>query len=216
VTNDEPHVTRLSGHIGAELTRLDLAGGDPRAVRSLHDALLAHQVVFVPAQHLGPGDLLALAGSFGEIMRDAMYATRVVGLQRVESDALLGFLRTHVADPTHACRYHWSEGTFAMWDNRCTMHRVASDYEGERIMHRVTVADRHHARLAPAELSHLPRRRTGPVGQCADVAAWCFASASVIDNVASGNSSGTTGVATSSTVGPISSARRWSWARSKP
>lgn len=250
--NHEPHVTRLSGHIGAELSGLDLAGGDPRAVRSLHDALLAHQVVLVPGQHLAPGDLLALASSFGEIMRnptspkvegfpdvtelvtfdgrspdmwhfdtsyvpeppmaslltmvrsptvggdtmwvsgyallealsppmrelaervnvryesrsggsegfvaehplvtrhpetsraslffDAMYATRVVELRRVESDALLGFLRTHVADPTYACRYHWSEGTLAMWDNRCTMHRVASDYEGERIIHRVTIA----------------------------------------------------------------------------
>ncbi len=29
---------------------------------------------------------------------------------------------------------------FAMWDNRCTLHRVASDLEGEHMMEGATVA----------------------------------------------------------------------------
>jgi taurine dioxygenase len=71
---------------------------------------------------------------------DAMWSRRVVELERAESDALLAFLRVHVTDPTYSCRYRWSEGTFALWDNRCTIHRVASDFVGERIIQRVTVA----------------------------------------------------------------------------
>ena len=72
---------------------------------------------------------------------DPMYSTRIVELGRRESDAVLTFLRNYVTDPTFACRYRWTEGTFAMWDNRCTLHRVASDFVGERIIHRVTIAD---------------------------------------------------------------------------
>jgi taurine dioxygenase len=45
-----------------------------------------------------------------------------------------------VTDPTFSCRYRWSEGTYALWDNRCTIHRVASDFIGERVIQRVTVA----------------------------------------------------------------------------
>lgn len=71
---------------------------------------------------------------------DTMWGRRVVELERAESEALLTFLRGYVADATFSCRYRWSDGTVAMWDNRCTLHRVASDFVGERIIHRVTVA----------------------------------------------------------------------------
>jgi taurine dioxygenase len=60
-------------------------------------------------------------------------------LNAAEGEAFLAFLRSYVTDPTFACRYHWSDGTFAMWDNQCTLHRVARDFIGERIINRVTV-----------------------------------------------------------------------------
>ena len=72
---------------------------------------------------------------------DPMYATRILELHKEEGRTLLAFLRAYVADPTFACRYQWRAGALAMWDNRCTLHRVASDYEGERIIQRVTIAD---------------------------------------------------------------------------
>jgi taurine dioxygenase len=53
---------------------------------------------------------------------------------------VLAFLRAYVTDPNFACRYQWQPGTLAMWDNRCTLHRVANDFVGERIIHRVTLA----------------------------------------------------------------------------
>jgi taurine dioxygenase len=70
---------------------------------------------------------------------DSQWSTRVIGLRRSEGEALLAFLRSYVTDPTYMCRYRWTEGTFAMWDNRCTLHRVASDFVGERVIQRVTV-----------------------------------------------------------------------------
>jgi taurine dioxygenase len=248
-------IVPLTTHVGAEIHGLDLTADhrDDAALEALRDAWLRHHVVFVPGQHLGPRDLLDIAGWFGEILRnplspkvdgfpdvtelvardghapdiwhfdtsyheappkaslftmvktppvggdtlwlstaavydslsepmrtlceglhvryrstfgnpdileavhplvrvhpetgrrclyfDPLYSVRVVELHRAESDALLSFLRVYVTDPTFACRYRWTEGAFAMWDNRCTLHRVASDFVGERIIHRVTIAD---------------------------------------------------------------------------
>ena len=70
---------------------------------------------------------------------DPSYSTQVLELERAESDALLAFLRVHVTDPTFSCRFRWSAGTLAIWDNRCTLHRVINDFSGERAILRVTV-----------------------------------------------------------------------------
>jgi len=67
------------------------------------------------------------------------FTRRIVELSRSESDNLLGYLTRFIAHPRFALRYHWSEGTVAMWDNRCTQHTVLNDFEGERIIQRVTV-----------------------------------------------------------------------------
>ena len=40
-------------------------------------------------------------------------------------------------------RYHWTPGTIALWDNRCTQHFVLNDFEGERVIQRVTVMGDH-------------------------------------------------------------------------
>ena len=47
-------------------------------------------------------------------------------------------------------RYHWTPGTIAIWDNRCTQHFVLNDFEGERVIQRVTVmGDQVEAAAAP-------------------------------------------------------------------
>jgi taurine dioxygenase len=70
---------------------------------------------------------------------DGLSSTRVVGLHRHEGQALLQFLRAHLADPTFACRHQWRDGDFVMWDNRATVHRSTGDYAGRRVSHRVTL-----------------------------------------------------------------------------
>jgi len=67
------------------------------------------------------------------------FTRRIVELSSAESDLLLGYLTRWVASPRFTVRYHWSEGTIAMWDNRCTQHHVLNDFEGDRVIQRVTV-----------------------------------------------------------------------------
>jgi len=67
------------------------------------------------------------------------FTRRIVELSHQESAALLGYLVRWVTRPQSTVRYHWTEGTIAMWDNRCTQHYVLNDFEGDRVIQRVTV-----------------------------------------------------------------------------
>ena len=67
------------------------------------------------------------------------FTRRIVELSHDESDMLLRHLTRWASSTRFTVRYHWSEGTIAMWDNRCTQHHVLNDFEGERIIQRVTV-----------------------------------------------------------------------------
>jgi taurine dioxygenase len=67
------------------------------------------------------------------------FTRRIVELAHEESEALLRFLVRWVQQPRFTVRYRWTPGTIAMWDNRCTQHYVLNDFEGERVIQRVTV-----------------------------------------------------------------------------
>jgi taurine dioxygenase len=79
-----------------------------------------------------------------ETGRKALYVNehftrRIVEMNATESDAMLSYLTRWVSNPRFTVRYHWTEGTIAIWDNRCTQHFVLNDFEGERIIQRVTI-----------------------------------------------------------------------------
>lgn len=78
------------------------------------------------------------------------FTRRIVELSHEESDALLRYLTRHATRDRFSVRYRWSEGTIAMWDNRCTQHHVLNDFEGERVIQRVTVMGDRPAPAAPA------------------------------------------------------------------
>ncbi len=68
------------------------------------------------------------------------FTTRIVGLTRPESDALLQFLYRHVETPEFHCRFRWQVNSIAFWDNRCMQHHAMWDYYPQRRHgHRVTV-----------------------------------------------------------------------------
>ena len=67
------------------------------------------------------------------------FTRRIVELSDAESDMLLGYLSRWAASHRFTVRYRWQAGTVAMWDNRCTQHYVLDDFEGERVIQRVTV-----------------------------------------------------------------------------
>lgn len=67
------------------------------------------------------------------------YTTRLVGVDRKESDAVLNYLFDHLRTPEFQVRHHWREGDLAVWDNRITQHYAVADYGERRVMHRITI-----------------------------------------------------------------------------
>jgi taurine dioxygenase len=69
-----------------------------------------------------------------------MFTLRLKGFSDAESQPLLEFLYCHAVRPDFTCRFRWTNGAVAFWDNRSLMHLPLNDYHGERrVMHRVTI-----------------------------------------------------------------------------
>ena len=74
------------------------------------------------------------------IFVNEMFTTRIVGLARDESEAVLAFLFRHVQRTEFQCRFRWAAHSIAFWDNRCTQHMAIWDYfPHTRSGYRVTV-----------------------------------------------------------------------------
>jgi taurine dioxygenase len=74
------------------------------------------------------------------IFVNEMFTTRIVGLSREESDAVLSYLFRHVQRTEFQCRFRWAPHSIAFWDNRCTQHMAIWDYfPATRSGYRVTV-----------------------------------------------------------------------------
>ncbi len=114
---------------------------------ALHDAL--------PHNHPEQMAIHPVVRVHPETGRKALYVNehftrRLVELNATESEALLTYLTRWVANPRFTVRYRWTEGAVAIWDNRCTQHFVLNDFEGERVIQRVTVmGDRPEAAAPP-------------------------------------------------------------------
>ena len=68
------------------------------------------------------------------------FTTRIAGLRKNESDALLEMLYRHSETPEFQCRFAWQPNSIAFWDNRAAMHHAMWDYfPHKRLGYRVTV-----------------------------------------------------------------------------
>jgi len=69
-----------------------------------------------------------------------MFTSHFKGWTKEESQPLLDFLLKHAVREDFQCRFNWSKGTVAMWDNRIVQHAALNDYhQYERLIYRITV-----------------------------------------------------------------------------
>jgi len=69
------------------------------------------------------------------------YTVGIEGLRDDESRPLLEFLMEHGNRPEFTCRFRWSNGAVAFWDNRCVKHLAINDAGPyRRVMRRVQIA----------------------------------------------------------------------------
>ena len=83
------------------------------------------------------------------------FTSRIKGLRRKESDAILNMLFEHIQKPEFLVRFKWTPNAIAFWDNRVTQHYAVNDYlPHRRVMNRATVlGDRpYHRSRKPAEM----------------------------------------------------------------
>ncbi len=71
---------------------------------------------------------------------NGVHTARFKDMTEEESKPLLRHLCAHTTRPEFTCRFRWTPGALAIWDNRCTQHYAINDYSGvRRRMHRTTV-----------------------------------------------------------------------------
>ena len=69
-----------------------------------------------------------------------IFTQHIAGLEPDESAELLNHLYLQANFPEYQCRWRWSPGDVAFWDNRSTQHYASSDYFPQRrVMERITV-----------------------------------------------------------------------------
>ena len=74
------------------------------------------------------------------IFVNSLFTTHIVGLNRLESRAILDFLFDHIRTPEFTCRFSWEPNCIALWDNRSTQHKPINDYFPQhRKLHRITI-----------------------------------------------------------------------------
>ncbi|QFZ24621.1 taurine dioxygenase [Saccharothrix syringae] len=85
-----------------------------------------------------------------------LFTSHIPQLTRNESDALLEYLFRFSESPQFTCRYRWSRGDVAMWDNRVTQHYAVNDYRERRRGQRITVLGDHPTGNEPRWEHHVP------------------------------------------------------------
>lgn len=95
--------------------------------------------LFPPAEH----PIVRLHPETGRrtLFVNPIFTTHVVGLEPDEGDALLERLYRQATRAEYQCRFRWTPGAVAFWDNRATQHYAASDYHPQRrVMDRISIA----------------------------------------------------------------------------
>ena len=103
---------------------MSAAGADDAALTAEHPAVRRHPETGRKALYVNPS-----------------HTAQFAGFTAAESRPLLDFLFDHAVRPEFTCRFRWTDGALALWDNRCTWHSALNDYHGQRrVMRRISIA----------------------------------------------------------------------------
>ncbi len=105
------------------------AGGEEKAAQlrrttppKTHPVVIAHPVTGRPG-----------------IFVNSSFTTRIVGISKRESEAILSMLFDLIKTPEFQVRFTWEPNSIAIWDNFATQHYAVGDYWPERrVMQRIT------------------------------------------------------------------------------
>jgi taurine dioxygenase len=82
------------------------------------------------------------------------FTSRILGVSRDDSEALLKLLAEQARVPEYQCRFRWAPNSIAFWDNRSVQHYACFDYVGQpRELHRVTLLGQKRWPARPATTS---------------------------------------------------------------
>lgn len=120
---DGLRAVQASGNAAVAMTRQDRIrdSGRPAEDAAARDYVAEHPVV----------------RTHPETGRRALYVNgahtrRFVDMTEEESQPLLDYLFRHQVRPEFTCRFAWSPGALAFWDNRASLHNPVNDYHGHR------------------------------------------------------------------------------------
>lgn len=119
-------------------------------VQRLIDDMTATHDVAKSSSHRGPGrsgfepvshPVVRVHPETGRksLFVNRIFTVRLDGVTERENEALLPLLCDHVRSPEFQCRFTWTPGAVAIWDNRCTQHYAVADYDEPRLMHRCVI-----------------------------------------------------------------------------
>jgi taurine dioxygenase len=114
---------------------------------ALHDAHLIYRLrkaegreaEFIPREAVHPCIFVDPVTNRRGLFVNSHYTQRINELSESESRRVLALLFEHVKAPELQVRVHWEPGMMVMWNNPITQHYAVPDYEGRRVVHRVTV-----------------------------------------------------------------------------
>jgi len=70
------------------------------------------------------------------------YTRFIEGLPPLEARAILDLLFLHMQRPEFGFRYQWHAGDLLIWDQRAVQHYAVRDYQGRRLIQRISVLPR--------------------------------------------------------------------------